>query len=329
MIAFILAGRPSVRAQQWFAVLALLLTLLRSPQLQQAVQDALSAGPRTCPLGQQLATAVILFLRRLADHGPWLPCLLAWDGRSVEEHCWLRCLCVLATKPLVSHCSSAVTSGPAALQLHRALVGMLGRLRQQLQGSAAVEQLLVHHAAFFTGVSTLGALLYIQLAGLDRLLDVEEGAIVPGQTRQRAPHLCLSASLSCFQAAGAVPDVVAALKHLVMHAHEDATFDFDTNRHARTCGRFLNTLGGLAAEALRCHALLSPLWHSNPRSPGSTLQGIFLTVLSGSGPFLAGSRARRSGWFVRQRQRCAGLRGAACPLPGWPARREQHGSCSC
>ncbi|KAL4448352.1 hypothetical protein ABPG75_005571 [Micractinium tetrahymenae] len=236
-------GRATFSAEQWKGVFNLLLTLLDTPQLHQAAGAALASGPPTSPLGQQLASAVLRFLRRLADQGPWVPSPARGDSQSAEEKCWALSVGVLGTKLLSVYVHGAVTAGPAALQLQRALTAMLGQLRQQLRGNGAAERLRTHRTVLAAAGGTLQMLLHIHMEGLDTLLDARHSSGMQGPRRQRVEQLCLSAALSCFQAAEAVPHMAAALQRLVALSREAAPVYVDTGRDTRIFAGLLSTLG--------------------------------------------------------------------------------------
>ncbi|KAL4448335.1 hypothetical protein ABPG75_005554 [Micractinium tetrahymenae] len=237
-----LPGRPTFSPEQWKGVFNLLLTLLNTSQLQQAAEAALASGPPASPLGQQLASAVLRFLRRLTDQGPWVPSPAAGDSQSPDERCWTSCVSILGAKVLSLHVHSTVTGGPTALQLQRALAAMLGLLRQQLQGDGAAERLQTHRTVLAAAGGTLQMLLHIHIDSLDTLLDARHSGGMQGPRRQRVEQLCLSAALSCFQAAEAVPHTAAALQRLVALSREAAPLDVDTGRDARIFAGLLTTL---------------------------------------------------------------------------------------
>ncbi|KAL4448310.1 hypothetical protein ABPG75_005529 [Micractinium tetrahymenae] len=200
----------------------------------------------------------------LAEQGPWVPNPPEGDDQSAEERCWMTSVIVLGARVLSLHVRNALTGGPATLQLQRSLAAMLHRLRQQLHTDDAAEVLCEHRTALGTALGTLVVLLHCRMVSLDALPEsrlcrtssaqhgVQEQAPPPQQVQQ----VCLGATLSCFQAAAAVPDVAAALQRLVALGTEASTSDR------------LSRLGAFSRwQRGQCHILAALAYDRMPQNP--------------------------------------------------------------
>ncbi|KAL4433214.1 hypothetical protein ABPG77_003262 [Micractinium sp. CCAP 211/92] len=229
-----LPGEAGSSVKAWYPVLELLGTLIGKPELSDAAQLALTSGPSDNPLGQQLVTRLLPFLRSMTDsmalQQPTTDASCQGDPSTEHgakpEQFLLSCFtaAVLMVAQLPVHAQAAMAAGPAWLQVLQALVCLLGRLQQQQQQQQRRQQQQQHQQQQQVGASCAAEAVYFLLVPALELLDFTvqcqcrlllacNTAVPAGQQPppQQLEQRCLAVSLAAWQAAEAVPAISALL----------------------------------------------------------------------------------------------------------------------
>ncbi|KAL4433215.1 hypothetical protein ABPG77_003263, partial [Micractinium sp. CCAP 211/92] len=217
-------GQPDSDLQAYWHLFLLLSTLIQEPELAESAKLALASGPADNPLGQQLATNLLPFVRGLADSVQLQPPTtdVGQQGSAASENSEDEQGLVLCLKGTVSifgtvqpHAQAAMAAGPAWLEAMQALVSMLGRLMQQQK------QQQQQQAGASSAAENACMLLDMTLAMLDLILLCQCELFVACDASARAgqqppqPQLeqrCLAVSLAAWQATEAAPAVAALLE---------------------------------------------------------------------------------------------------------------------
>ncbi len=223
------AGQPDGSFEARRSQLRLLSALIAEPELAESAQPALASGPSGHPLGQQLASRMLSFLRSLADSTPLQLTAEATERQgdaapneiTAPEKAQVVCFNFVLDifQHMQEHAEAALAAGPAYLQALQALRRMLGRLQQQQQ-----QQQQAAVASFAAQSANLLLCLTMSLQHLAMLSHTKallgcDASTAEGQQppRQQLKQRCLGLSLAVWQTTEAVPAISALMDALGSH----------------------------------------------------------------------------------------------------------------